>query len=82
MGMTLCSATNDVLFRDIEAAIRILDITHLSLTPTVASLIRSRNVPKVLFLVTAGEALTTEVVKDWADVGVYQGTCSGLILCS
>lgn len=73
MGMTLCSATNDVLFRDLEAAIRILNVTHLSLTPTVASLIKARNVPKVHFLVTAGEALTTGVVKEWADVGVYQG---------
>ncbi|WEW57918.1 hypothetical protein PRK78_003385 [Emydomyces testavorans] len=83
-GMTLCSATNDVLFRDIERAIRTLEITHLSLTPTVASLIHSRNVPKVQFLVTAGEALTAGVVKEWADIGVYQGygPCETTNICT
>ncbi|GAD98283.1 nonribosomal siderophore peptide synthase, putative [Paecilomyces variotii No. 5] len=54
-GMTLCSATNDIMFRDIEHVIRTMDVTHLSLTPTVAALIHPSNVPKVKFLVTAGE---------------------------
>ncbi|EFW15725.1 non-ribosomal peptide synthetase [Coccidioides posadasii str. Silveira] len=84
MGMTLCSATNDIIFRDIEGAIRTLEVTHLSLTPSVAALVRSRNVPKVQFLVTAGEALTPEVAKEWADVGVYQGygPCETTNICT
>jgi amino acid adenylation domain-containing protein len=72
-GMCLCSATNDVLFSDIEQCIRRLEITHLSLTPTVAALICPQNVPKVKFLVTAGEAVTEKVMKTWADKGLYQG---------
>jgi acyl-coenzyme A synthetase/AMP-(fatty) acid ligase len=72
--MTLCSATNDVMFRDIEEVIRNRNITHLSLTPTVAALIRPENVPKVRLLVTAGEGLTAKVHYDWADKGLYQGT--------
>ncbi|EFE39833.1 nonribosomal siderophore peptide synthase SidC [Trichophyton verrucosum HKI 0517] len=72
-GMTLCSAKNDVLFRDIEHAIRILRITHLSMTPTVAALVRANNVPLVKFLVTAGEALTPKVLMDWAGKGLWQG---------
>ncbi|ODH26883.1 hypothetical protein ACO22_04378 [Paracoccidioides brasiliensis] len=71
-GMTLCSAINDVLFRDIEQAIRAMNVTHLSLTPTVASLLNPDNIPKVKFLVTAGEAMTEKVFKSWAGRGVYQ----------
>lgn len=71
--MTLCSATNDVMFRDIEEVIRNRDITHLSLTPTVAALIRPENVPNVRLLVTAGEGLTAKVHRDWAGKGLYQG---------
>ncbi|CRG90441.1 Hydroxamate-type ferrichrome siderophore peptide synthetase [Talaromyces islandicus] len=72
-GMTLCSATNDVMFRDIEEVIRNRGITHLSLTPTVAALIRPENVPNVRLLVTAGEGLTAKVHHDWAGKGLYQG---------
>ncbi|PGH01201.1 hypothetical protein GX51_05397 [Blastomyces parvus] len=72
-GLTLCSAINDVLFRDMEQAIRAMDVTHLSLTPTVASLLNPDNIPKVQFLVTAGEAITEKVFKSWASRGVYQG---------
>ena len=72
-GGCICSATKDVLFRDIEEAIRILDVTHLSLTPTVAALINPANVPKVQFLVTAGEAVTQKVFNSWAGRGLYQG---------
>jgi amino acid adenylation domain-containing protein len=73
IGGCLCSATKDVLFRDIENAIRVLGITHLSLTPTVAALVNPENVPQVQFLVTAGEAVTEKVFKMWAHRGLYQG---------
>ncbi|KAM3086261.1 hypothetical protein ACMFMG_000398 [Clarireedia jacksonii] len=73
IGGCLCSATKDVLFRDIENAIRVLDVTHLSLTPTVAALINPQNVPKVEFLVTAGEAVTQKVFNMWVGHGLFQG---------
>jgi amino acid adenylation domain-containing protein len=73
IGGCLCSAVKDVLFQDIENAIRALEVTHLSLTPTVAALIDPRNVPGVQFLVTAGEAVTPKVFNAWADRGLYQG---------
>jgi amino acid adenylation domain-containing protein len=72
-GMCLCSMSNDVLFQDLEHAIRELEITHLSLTPTVAALIHPDNVPTVRFLVTAGEAVTEHVMKLWAGRGLFQG---------
>ena len=72
-GMTLCATTNDVLFRDIQHIIRGMNITHLSLTPTVASLVNRKEVPGVQFLVTAGETLTEKVHQDWAGKELYQG---------
>jgi non-ribosomal peptide synthetase component F len=73
IGACLCSTTKDVLYRDIENAIRVLEVTHLSLTPTVAALINPDKVPGVQFLVTAGEAVTQRVFNSWAERGLYQG---------
>ncbi|KAF2398425.1 hypothetical protein EJ06DRAFT_532173 [Trichodelitschia bisporula] len=72
-GMCLCSATNDVLFDDLERAIRRLRVTHLSLTPTVAALVDPNNVPSVQFLVTSGEGVTEKVMDMWAGRGLWQG---------
>ena len=66
-GMCLCSGTNDTLFDDLERAIRKLHVTHLSMTPTVASLIDPEKVPRVEFLVTAGEAMTEVVARKWGE---------------
>ena len=72
-GMCLCSASEDVLFQDIERIIRNFSVTHLSLTPTVAALIDPVNVPSVRFLVTSGEAVTEHVFQTWATHGLWQG---------
>lgn len=72
-GMCLCSARHDVLFYDFEASIRALQISHLSLTPTVAALVDPANVPSVRFLVTAGEGVTDLVHRRWAGKGLHQG---------
>lgn len=71
-GMCLCSAVNDTLFEDLEQSIRMLEVTHLSMTPTVASMINPTNVPKVEFLVTSGEPMTEEVARKWVQQ-LYQG---------
>ena len=71
-GMCVCSATNDVLFDDLERAIRAMEITHLSMTPTVASIVKREAVPRVRFLVTAGEPMTQAVYEEWNGV-LYQG---------
>ncbi|TEA19529.1 Nonribosomal peptide synthetase 2 [Colletotrichum sidae] len=72
VGACLCSGTNDTLFEDLERAIRKLACTHLSMTPTVASLVDPRNVPNVEFLVTAGEPMTAVVAKNWTGL-LFQG---------
>jgi ferricrocin synthase len=71
-GMCLCAATNDVLFADIELSIRVMEVTHLSMTPTVASLVNPKNVPRVELLVTSGEPMTSEVARNWIGK-LYQG---------
>lgn len=71
-GMCLCSGTNDTLFENLERSIRKLNVTHLSLTPTVASLVDPAKVPRVEFLVTAGEPMTEAVAQRWGDK-LYQG---------
>ncbi|KAJ4406130.1 hypothetical protein N0V91_004802 [Didymella pomorum] len=73
VGMSLCTATKEDMFHDFEESINKLGATHLSLTPTVAALVNPDNVPKVKFLVTAGEALTEHVRRQWANRGLYQG---------
>ncbi|KAK6216964.1 non-ribosomal peptide synthetase [Colletotrichum tabaci] len=72
VGACLCSGTNDTLFEDLERAIRFLGCTHLSMTPTVASLVDPRNVPTVEFLVTAGEPMTAVVATKWTGY-LFQG---------
>ncbi|KIH95295.1 hypothetical protein SPBR_03881 [Sporothrix brasiliensis 5110] len=71
-GLCLCSATNDVLFEDLERTIRLFGITHLSMTPTVAALVDTQNTPSVEFLVTAGEPLTEKVANMWSKQ-LFQG---------
>lgn len=73
VGMALCTSRKDDLFRDLEQAINALNVTHLSLTPTVAALIDPDHVPSVGFLVTAGEAVTEQVRRKWAGRGLWQG---------
>ncbi|KAI1655970.1 acetyl-CoA synthetase-like protein [Daldinia decipiens] len=65
-GMCLCSATNDVLFEDIENSVRELRVTHLSMTVTVASLLEPSRLPNVKMLVTSGEPMTDAVLETWA----------------
>ena len=73
VGMCLCSAGKDDMFRDLDGTINTLQVTHLSLTPTVAAIVEPENVPGVEFLVTAGEALTERVRRKWAGRNLYQG---------
>ncbi|KAH7078060.1 hypothetical protein BKA63DRAFT_410193 [Paraphoma chrysanthemicola] len=73
VGICLCAAAKDDVLLDIESAINNLGVTHLSLTPTVAALVDPDKVPRVEFLVTAGEAVTEHVRRTWAGRGLYQG---------
>ncbi|KAJ6015024.1 hypothetical protein N7540_009615 [Penicillium herquei] len=73
MGMTLCLASTEDLTRNPSLAINKLKITHLHLTPTLASRINPNDVPSVRFLLTSGELLTAKVRQNWAEVGLHHG---------
>ncbi|KAK6379689.1 NRPS protein [Exophiala oligosperma] len=73
MGMTLCTAPNDILFKDFSQFIDSLNVTHLSMTPSVAALVHPDAVPQIKMLVTAGEPMNSKVFGDWAGRGLYQG---------
>ncbi|KAF2748011.1 nonribosomal peptide synthetase-like protein 2 [Sporormia fimetaria CBS 119925] len=80
-GMCLCTAGRDDLYSDLEHSINRLGVTHLSMTPTVAALVNPERVPRVTFLVTAGEALNEHVRRQWAGKGLYQGKLSSHQYC-
>ncbi|KAJ2990573.1 hypothetical protein HDV02_004276 [Globomyces sp. JEL0801] len=69
-GASLVTADQEVLLSDIVKCINILQVTHMDLTPTVASLITSREqVPTVRVLVSGGEGMTQQIVNTWAKDG-------------
>lgn len=72
-GMTLCAASNDVLFRDINGFISSMAISHLSMTPSTAALLDRRRLDCVEFLVCAGEPMSAKVFDEWVDHGLWQG---------
>ncbi|KAM0205673.1 hypothetical protein ACHAQI_008962 [Fusarium lateritium] len=59
---------------DMAGAIRRLRANYVSLTPSVASLLRPADVPQLKTLVLGGEAPTPENVRTWAP-------CLNLIIC-
>ncbi|KAJ5777126.1 hypothetical protein N7520_000372 [Penicillium odoratum] len=73
MGITLCIAPNEGLARIPCSIINKMNITHLHLTPTLASRLTPEDVPGVRFLLTSGESLTARVRQNWAGKGLYHG---------
>ena len=72
VGICLVSAPRDVIFEDLGAALRHLEITHIDLTPTLARLICPEDVPSLCkgVFITGGESLRREVLDEWGDKGV------------
>ncbi|KAJ3219896.1 hypothetical protein HDU67_008425 [Dinochytrium kinnereticum] len=66
-GACVCATTKDNLLRDLELVISSFRITHIDLTPSVASLVRRDNLPSLKLLVSGGEAITSQVLKEWGD---------------
>ncbi|KAJ3022373.1 hypothetical protein HKX48_006308 [Thoreauomyces humboldtii] len=66
IGFPICSAPKDVILRNFVAAAVALRITHISLTPSVAALLKREYMPFLRVLITGGEALTHRVLVEWA----------------
>ncbi|KAJ6103233.1 hypothetical protein N7486_005660 [Penicillium sp. IBT 16267x] len=73
MGITLCVAPNEALARMPCSIVKKMNISHLHLTPTLASRLTPKDVPSIRFLLTSGESLTAKVRRDWASNGLHHG---------
>jgi amino acid adenylation domain-containing protein len=76
VGIRLVSAPRDVLFEDLANSIRVLGITHIDLTPSLARVLHPDDVPSLCrgVFITGGESLKQEILDVWGPQGViYNG---------
>ncbi|OLL25917.1 Nonribosomal peptide synthetase 2 [Neolecta irregularis DAH-3] len=64
-GICLASSVQRYLLEDLEGVINQLGVTHLDLTPTVASTLERTRVPKIERLFCIGEVMRTDLVNTW-----------------
>lgn len=64
-GFTLCAAEQHIMFDNLPHVINSLDATLLDLTPSVAASLSRVEVPHVQWLYCIGEAMSTDVAKEW-----------------
>ncbi|EEB08860.1 ferrichrome synthetase Sib1 [Schizosaccharomyces japonicus yFS275] len=69
-GITLVSAHKQLLLRDLPHAVQCLKITHIDLTPSLASILTPENSPFLRVFITGGERLRQEVLDIWGNTGV------------
>jgi amino acid adenylation domain-containing protein len=74
-GVTLCSAS-DITKISLEQACQDMSITHLHLTPSLASHVDPEAVPSVQYLLSMGEHLTPRLHRNWAGKGLYHAHSS------
>lgn len=72
VGIRVVSAPRDLIFEDLAAAIRQLEITHIDLTPSLARLLHPDEVPSLCrgAFITGGEQLKQEILDAWGSKGV------------
>ncbi|KAG0133500.1 hypothetical protein HOY82DRAFT_640839 [Tuber indicum] len=76
VGICVTSAPRDLIFQDLALTIRELRITHLDLTPSLASLIKPEDAPLLCkgVFITGGEQLKQEILDAWGEEGcIYNG---------
>ncbi|RPB02033.1 hypothetical protein L873DRAFT_1788049 [Choiromyces venosus 120613-1] len=76
VGVCVTSAPRDLIFQDLALTIRELRITHLDLTPSLASLIKPEDAPLLCkgVFITGGEQLKQEILDAWGEKGcIYNG---------
>jgi len=75
-GVRVVSAPRDVILRDVSEAIRALQVTHIDLTPSLATLLDPELVPSLCkgVFITGGEKLRQEILDVWGPKAViYNG---------
>lgn len=74
VGGALCLAPQGVIVADMADIINKLGVTHLSATPTIASLLHPDEVPSLKVLIVGGEPLTPSIPELWSQrVSVLSG---------
>jgi amino acid adenylation domain-containing protein len=66
-GIRVVSAPRDLIFEDLAGTIKALNITHIDLTPSLASLLHPDDVPSLCqgVFITGGEQLKQEILDIW-----------------
>jgi len=75
-NVRVVSAPRDVILQDLPFAINALGITHIDLTPSLATLLRPEEVPTLCegVFITGGEKLKQDIIDVWGPKGViYNG---------
>ena len=67
VGGTLCLAPQEVMVANLTDLVNSLNVTQLSVTPTMASLLHPDDVPGLKVLLVGGEPLPPSVPKIWAE---------------
>jgi ferricrocin synthase len=72
VGMTVVAAPRSIVLDDLVGIIQKLEITHIDLTPSLASLIKPTEVPSLCrgVFITGGEQLKQEILEVWGDQNV------------
>lgn len=75
-AIRVVSAPRDVILRDLVGAITALQVTHIDLTPSLATLLEPEKVPSLCkgVFITGGEKLKQEILDVWGPKAViYNG---------
>lgn len=78
-GVRLCLASDEFMAKDPQTIVNSMGVTHLHLSPMLASRLDPQTVPSVEYLVTSGEPLNAKVHRDWAGRNLYHGTSTRII---
>ncbi|KAK9463446.1 uncharacterized protein V1516DRAFT_25942 [Lipomyces oligophaga] len=73
-GHTLVSADKHLLMDDLAGIINHMNVDACELTPSVAGLLRFRDVPQLKLLMTIGEKLTKSVIQEFGSTGILYNT--------
>lgn len=86
VGITVTSAPRDVMLEDLAGAISGMGVTHLDLTPSLASTLDRPDLLEGLcradsVFITGGEALQQQILDVWGEFGcIYNGFVLSLFL--
>lgn len=75
-GICLCAAPRALLLEDLPRVVRLLEVTHVDLTPSVAKHLVPESVPTVKTLFCIGERLSQSIIERWGSscINVYGPT--------